>query len=105
MKEYTLKGTAPQDHQHEPLVTPTPGGPHYAKETCRHCGQFLRWLPKPENIEKRAAVASLVKRLSGLALTGWNRTFIQDLVAREQSKFSPKQLEHIERIAKENGIS
>lgn len=26
-----------------------PGSIHYAKKTCRQCGAFLGWLPKPKN--------------------------------------------------------
>jgi hypothetical protein len=28
-------------------VTPTPGGPHFARLDCRSCGRLVRWLPKP----------------------------------------------------------
>lgn len=105
MKTYTLKGPPPPDHQHEAVFTATPDGPHYGKETCKHCRQFLRWVPKPENIEKRAAMVELLKRLSECDLTGWNRAFIRDLIDRQQSKFSPKQEEHINRIAKERGLA
>ncbi len=104
MKTYTLRGEAPPDHEHEPVFTETPDGPHYGKETCKHCRKFLRWCPKPENVEKATVMQKRIAMLSCLPLTGWNRTFILYLLERKQSRFSPKQEEHINRIAKENGI-
>jgi len=33
------------------------GSNHYAKEICRNCDRVLRFVPKPENIERRRVTA------------------------------------------------
>lgn len=105
MKEYKLKGPPPPDHQHEAVETLTPEGPHYARLNCRHCRLFMGWAPHPETAGKKAKLREKITALLSLNLTGWNGRFIADCATNAKCSFSPKQLEHIERIAKENGLA
>jgi hypothetical protein len=50
-------------------------GPHYAKEVCTNCGRVLRWLPKPETIERRQRNGFRLAKLDvrdGLVVGGSN---------------------------------
>jgi hypothetical protein len=73
------------------------GHNHYAAERCADCGAFLRWLPKPETVERRRLNAF---RLENLAmcdrLTSWERHFVRDVSQRK--RVSPKQQEIIDRL-------
>jgi len=40
---------------------------HYAKEICRNCDRVLRFVPKPENIERRRVTAYRVAMLANLS--------------------------------------
>lgn len=103
MKTYTLNN-APAEHEHDPVVTLTPEGPHYGRRRCRFCGLFLGWEPHPDTAGRKAKLREQILALESLKLKGWDGQFISDAARNEKCKFSPKQLEQIERIAKENGV-
>jgi hypothetical protein len=63
---------------------------HYARLTCGICGRFLRWLPKPQTIERRTLNAFKLARLAMRPdLTGWERQFIRSVSGKKH--LSPKQ--------------
>lgn len=103
MKTYTLN-RASSEHEHEVEVTLTPEGPHYARRRCKTCGLFLGWEPHPDTAEKKAKLRIKIAALDALNLKGWDGRFIADSAKNEKCKFSPKQLEQIERIASEHGL-
>ena len=53
---------------------------HHSRLTCVVCGKHLRWLPRPETIERQRLSAF---RLSKLAmrpdLSNWERSFVRDV--------------------------
>lgn len=80
-------------HQNTEIVT-TQSGPHHAKEICRDCGLFLRWMPKPETIERRRLNAEKIATMLSGKLTLWERNFLSGL----PDKPSPKQQEIVDRM-------
>jgi hypothetical protein len=71
------------------------GHKHYAMETCAVCGRFVRWLPKPETVQ-RQRLARLAMRPD---LTDWERQFIRSV--GEKKHLSPKQQALVERLCRE----
>lgn len=59
-----------------------PGSRHWKKLECANCGAFLKFLPKPENYEKRKANFFNLARLlqHGYGLAEWERQFLDGLV-------------------------
>ncbi len=71
--------------------------PHYAREVCAFCGLFLRWLPKPETIERQKLNAFKLARLAMRPdLTDWQRAFVRDISKRR--KLSPRQQEILDKL-------
>jgi hypothetical protein len=63
---------------------------HYARLTCALCGRFLRWLPRPETIERERVNAFRLARLGMCeGLSKWERSFVHHV--SQQRKLSPKQ--------------
>lgn len=84
MRQYTLH-SEPSSCEHRMLdVVPTPDGPHYAKEVCKICGRFMRWLPKPENQARIEENQKRHKILCGLKLTPREQDFMRSC---EKQKF------------------
>src|SRR5690348_4839685 len=79
------------------VLLPT-GSRHHARLECAGCRAFLKFLPRPENIERRKLVGEQIARLAvNPRLTGWERQFVGSL-ARQAGKLSPRQQEVLERI-------
>ncbi len=77
---------------------------HFAAIRCGHCDRFLRWQPKPQNIDlqqqRKATISHLLKSPH---LSEWERTFLEGLKCR---KISPKQRQVLDRIeAKVGGLN
>jgi hypothetical protein len=81
------------------VTEPLPeGSRHFAKLKCASCGAFLRFLPKPENVERWQANAfKLAKLQMRDGLTDWERSFVESL-ARQGTRFSPRQQEVFDRL-------
>ena len=74
-----------------------PGATHFSREICLECGAFLRWLPRPETIERQTLNAFKLARLAmHPALSKWERSFVSDISKRR--KLSPRQLAVVERL-------
>jgi hypothetical protein len=71
--------------------------PHYAREVCTRCGAFIRWLPKPQSVERcRLNAFKLAKLGMCRGLSAWERSFVRDVSQRR--KLSPRQQEIVDRL-------
>ena len=69
------------------------GSPHHAKLRCADCGAFLKFLPKPANVERRKLNAFKLAKLQMCGgLTNPERVFLDGL-AKLDGKYSPRQQE------------
>jgi hypothetical protein len=85
------------EHSETRIELLVPGSVHFAKEICRNCDRVLRFVPKPETLERRASNAfRLVKLAMCDQLSPWERMFVRDVSQRR--KLSPKQLAIIDRL-------
>lgn len=85
------------DHSSTRFVL-TPDTQHYGKNLCVACGTFLRWVKKPENIERDAETGRRIVDLRGRAfLSEWEGAFISSLDGNG-AKLSPKQRDVLNRI-------
>jgi hypothetical protein len=66
-----------------------PGSIHHAKEVCADCGIFIRWLPKPETVERQKQNAEILTALAKKPLPEWEREFVRTLATHKN--ISPKQ--------------
>jgi len=74
-----------------------PGHLHYAEERCAACGSHLRWLPRPETVQRRRLNAFRLARLAMCdGLTSWERHFVGKVSQRK--RVSPRQQEIIDRL-------
>jgi hypothetical protein len=70
---------------------------HQAAVRCAYCGRHLRWLPKPETIERRRLNGFKLATLAMCdRLTSWERHFVRD--SSQRKRVSPKQQEIIDRL-------
>jgi hypothetical protein len=64
------------------------GHVHFSRVKCRSCGAFLRWLPRPQTIERRQWNAFRLAKLSMCAgLDPWS--VISPKVCRDRKSFRP----------------
>jgi hypothetical protein len=71
---------------------------HYAKLKCADCGAFLKFSPRPENVERRKLNGFRLAKLQMCdGLNSWEREFIESL-ARGSNKLTPKQQAVFDRI-------
>jgi hypothetical protein len=79
--------------------------PHNQKLICSGCDRFLKWLPKPKNIERHRILKIRLESLKDKT-SGWESIFINDLIKNlriaerdgKLFKLSPRQLETLEKI-------
>jgi hypothetical protein len=79
--------------------------PHNQKLICSGCDRFLKWLPKPKNIERHRILKIRLESLKDQS-SGWEAIFINDLTKNLRIserdgkifKLSPRQLEFLEKI-------
>ncbi len=69
---------------------PTPELTHYGKDVCGTCGKFIRWVPKPETLERFKENAQKIAALKSKPLGEWEKGFILSL-EKQGRHFSPKQ--------------
>jgi len=80
-----------------------PGSIHFGKEICCNCDRVLRWLPKPQTVERRSMNAfRITKLLMSDGLTTWQRAFIESVTSL--AKLSPKQQACLDRIYAEHHL-
>jgi hypothetical protein len=74
------------------------GHVHYTRKVCEACGTFIRWLPKPETVERQRLNAFRLARLAMQErLSAWERNFIRD--AAQRKKLTPRQQEIVDELA------
>ena len=79
--------------------------PHNQKLICSDCDRFIKWLPKPKNIERHRDLKIRLESLKN-KVNGWGSIFINDLIKclriserdGKLFKLSPRQLETLEKI-------
>jgi hypothetical protein len=75
-------------------------GPHFGKEICTDCGRVLRWIPKPQTIERhRFNSLRLVKLAMHSGLSPFERAFVDNISKRR--KLSPKQQALLDRLVRQ----
>lgn len=88
---------------------PTPEGPHYGKEICTVCGRFAGWRKKPETEARILANGkkhTALEKMSGDGMgtfSAWDKQFLGS-IGLHLAKLSPKQQQHLDRIAETNGL-
>jgi len=71
---------------------------HYAQLRCATCGAFLKFMPRPENVERRQLNGfRLAKLQMHPGLNPWERQFI-DSLAKQGNKLSPRQQAVFDRL-------
>jgi len=69
-----------------------PGSEHYGRLRCAECNAFLRFVPKPRNVERRQLNGFRLAKLQMCDdLTPWEHQFVDSLVKLGNNKLSPKQ--------------
>ena len=79
--------------------------PHNQKLVCSGCDRFIKWLPKPKNIDRHRELKIRLESLKN-KVNGWESIFINDLIKNLRIaerdgkifKLSPRQLECLEKI-------
>ena len=79
--------------------------PHSQKLICVDCDRFIKWLPKPKNIDRHRELKIRLESLKN-KVNGWESIFINDLIKNLRIaerdgkifKLSPRQLESLEKI-------
>jgi hypothetical protein len=72
---------------------------HYAKLKCAACGSFLKFLPRPENVERRKLNGFRLAKLQMCpGLNSWEREFVQSLIKQCNNKLTPKQQAVFDRL-------
>ena len=71
-----------------------PESRHYGKLKCGNCGIFLKFLPRPENEQRRIINGYRLAKLQMChGLNSWEREFIDSLAKQGSTKFTSKQQE------------
>lgn len=78
-------------------LTLTPHLRHYGKETCQQCGRFVRWIPKPETLERMKVNAEKISALKTKPLGEWEKGFLLSL-EKQGRHFSPKQQSKLDEL-------
>jgi hypothetical protein len=69
-----------------------PGSEHYGRLRCAECGAFLRFVPKPKNVELRQLNCYRLAKLQMCPhLNSWEREFVDSLAKQRSTKFTPGQ--------------
>jgi len=79
--------------------------PHNQKLICVDCDRFIKWLPKPKNVERHQNLKNRLESLKDQS-SGWDSIFINGLIKNlriserdgKLFKLSPRQMETLEKI-------
>ena len=73
------------------------GNVHHRREVCSICGAFIRWLPRPETVERRRLNGYRLARLGMCpSLNRWEANFVQS--ASQCKKISRRQQAIVDRL-------
>lgn len=68
----------------------TPELKHHGKDVCAACGRFVRWVAKPETLEREAQNKKRIGQLCGIGrISAWEKSFLESVSS--QPKLSPRQ--------------
>jgi hypothetical protein len=71
---------------------------HHARLECSDCGAFLKFVPRPENVEKRKLNRFRLAKLQMCSgLNPWEQDFVNS-IASQDNKLSPRQQAMLDRI-------
>jgi hypothetical protein len=86
-------------HNSTKRVDTPPGSRHYKKLECANCGAFLRFLPKPETIERVRLNGYKLAQLTMCGqLDSFERQFVDSLAKAGNPKLTPRQQAVFDRI-------
>jgi hypothetical protein len=79
--------------------------PHSQKLICVDCDRFVKWLPKPKNVDRHRELKNRLENLKDKT-SNWESIFVNDLIKNlriserdgKLFKLSPRQLEFLEKI-------
>jgi hypothetical protein len=79
--------------------------PHNQKLICVDCDRFIKWLPKPKNVDRHRILKNRLENLKDKT-SNWESIFINDLIKNLRLserdgkifKLSPRQSECLEKI-------
>ena len=75
---------------------------HYGREICADCGDTLRWIAKPQNLERQRLNAFRLARLCMRRdLSRWEANFVASVSGLK--RLSPKQQEVVDRLWSQKG--
>lgn len=82
---------------------------HYARLECAGCEKWVKWLPSPQTIQKRAidmATIRLLAQVEDISLPDWDAQLIMSCIDRlkDDKSLTPNQAEQLSRIALDHGI-
>jgi hypothetical protein len=98
-----LPSPCPRCGEVETEITESGNSPHYGSYRCTKCNNFRGWVEKPSTIERREQIRSTIANLLDNGnLTNWEYQFLSGL--KSQNKFSPKQIQTLNKIATEKGL-
>ena len=76
-----------------------PGSEHYGRLRCAECNAFIRFVPKPKNVERRQLNGFMLAKLQmHPGLNHWEREFVDSLAKQGSTKFTPKQQQVFDRL-------
>ena len=76
-----------------------PGSEQYGRLRCAECNAFLRFVPKPRNVERRQLNGFMLAKLQMCdSLNPWEREFVDRLAKQGNTKFTPKQQRVFDRL-------
>jgi hypothetical protein len=77
------------------------GSPHFARLTCALCNRHLRWLPRPETVERERVNAFRLARLAMCeGLNPWERGFVRSV--SQLRKISPRQQQILDELVEKH---
>jgi hypothetical protein len=98
---FVKSSTGAQQCSHSSTVSELmpPESRHYGVLKCGNCGIFLKFLPRPENEQRRIINGyRLAKLQMAPGLNQWERQFVDSVAKLGNNKFSPKQQAVFDRL-------
>jgi hypothetical protein len=81
--------------------------PYYKKLVCLDCDQFVRWIPRPQGVEKTQEVLNQLESIERAKLSPWQREFVEKMIevcnealeAEKAVKLTPRQIDQIAELS------
>lgn len=81
--------------------------PYYKKVVCSDCDQFVRWIPRPQGVERTQEILSQLDSIERAKLSLWQREFVEKMVevcqealrAEKAVKLTPRQIDQIAELS------